>query len=221
MMDATLLFEVGSQITLERELDKQSIKYRTRVIGWLDQSWLILELPMLNGAYVNWPSGTSVIGKFQHSGDILNFRTMLIKVIHHPIPLMFLDFPLRIESATTREFQRIQTYLMCSIYAFGDPKQPQKAAAVESEVAGNAVVLDFSRGGGQIEIWGDFEPVAIGQQVGLDLMLPNGESVDGLVVEIRNLRIESNRRVVGVQFMGVNPQPLNIIERFFDKYSSL
>lgn len=221
MINATI-FEVGLQVTIEKELDKQDIKYKSHIVGWKNDSYMLFELPFVNGDYSQWKSGTSIIVKFINRGRVYMFRSTLIKSTHQPVPLIFSKFPVKVEDGTTRKHERIQTYLISDLYPLTEELEQKKFDFIDEEnFIGNAVLLDFSRGGGLIEIRNNLTNFSINEKIGMNVTLPSGVYIDKLIVEIRNIRIEAGKKLAGIKFLKLNPDALKEITDFFEKYNTL
>ncbi len=217
-MTKSVLFKVGTPVFLEKEFSNSKIKYETKVLGWSDDSFLFTELPFINGTYPTWNSGTSFTGKFISNDTAYIFRTTLIKIIHQPLPLAFFNFPMEILKDKTRKHDRIQTFLKGKTYPLDKELNPRDLDFISEEDKENSIILNLSRRGGLVEIPKGFSAFSFGENVGLDFMLPNGESVEKLICQVRNIRIEAKKKVLGLEFVEKNMSEINKIDSFFDKY---
>ncbi len=220
MIDSSIL-EIGLPITITKDFDTRNINYKTKIIGGQRDIYLILELPQLNGQLINWPSGTSCTVSFVLSQIPYQFKTIFIKSVHIPYPIMFIKFPQKIENATTREYERIQTYIDADLYPLDDKLQKRGIDIIgEEHFKKNAVLRDFSCGGGLIEVKNIYTSFSVGEKIGLFFLLPNGETVENLVCDVRNIRIESGKKLAGIKFTDLNSAALKKVTDFLEECSA-
>lgn len=221
MIDFTIM-EVGVPLFIEKELDRKGIKFKSRIVGWVKDSYFLAELPSVNSAYVNWNTGTICVIRFVSKGKAYFFTTTVMKSLHQPIPLLVFSFPKKIDVEVSREYNRIQTYLPCDLYSLTDSLEKRSFDFIGDEnFINNAVLLDFSSGGGLVELKNNLVNFYVNEKVGMDMVLPNGEKIEKLVIEIRNIRLENGKKLAGIQFLDANKKPLKKIKQFFDKYGTL
>ena len=219
-MSTSTVFDVGMHLTLEKEFDKNNMKHKTQLLGWKEDGYIMVELPKVNGIYTDWKSGTSCLLKFINKGSIFQFKSTLIKTLLSPAPIMFLRFPKKIENATTRKQDRIQTYLICDTFSLDENLKKKKFDLIDDEnFEKNAVLLDFSADGGLVELKNNLISFAIGEKIGMTFTMPSNVIVDTVVCELRNIRIESGRKLLGLRFLNDSPEPIKQIKQFFEKYN--
>ncbi len=203
-------FEVGMELVFAKDLDSRAIPYRSKLVGWKPDSYLIVELPVLNATVPHWDSGVGLSAKFTSGTSVFNFHTTLLKSINFPAPLMFLKFPKKIESASTRAFDRIQTHIEAKIHpVMRDPVTPH-----------SAVLLDLSTGGGLFEIESNRHLPAVGSLASISFTLPDGSEVNELLGEIRNIRIGNGAKLLGIKFVEKNPEPVAVLRNFFEEFTN-
>ncbi len=224
MEETNSVLEVGLQVFIESVYDNKHIKHKTKVLGWHTTNFIMITLPMINGAAVRWEMGTPCIIKFLSEGNVYAFQTNLLKVVYQPEPLLFLKYPNEIENVTIRKFDRIQTFIICEIYTLKDEvtviqMDNDDDATAESD-PNHAILLDLSSGGGLINITDvkNEEIVQLYALVGLDFTLPDGTKIRGLVAEIRNIREDMGKKLAGIKFVDKNLTALGAIKDFFDKH---
>jgi len=216
----TNIFEVDLQLTIEKEFDKKQIKHKTKLLGWKEDSYMILEVPTINGMLLNWKSGTSCVVKFINKGSVYRFQTTVVKLLHNPIPVIFVKYPKAIDNATTRKHDRIQTYLICDTFPLDENLEIKTFDFIDKEsFEKSAVLLDFSIEGGLVEIKSNLVSLSVGERVSLSFTMPNNIAIDKLVTEIRNIRIESGRKLMGLRFLELNQEPFDHIKDFFEVYT--
>ncbi len=226
------VLEISIPVFVEKQYDSKHLKYKTKVLGWDEKRFLILNLPSLNSSYLRWEVGTPCFVKFVNKGNVFAFEAHLLKTIFQPKPLMFLSYPTVIENVTLRKYERIQTYIICDIKPFGEEQNSSAKFVIdddddifelekkEKELSDKGVLLDLSKGGGQIEILSHNHELKVDDVVAIDFSLPTGEPVQNLAIEIKNIRTDEEKTTVGARFLQTNQEAYNQITEFFNKYIS-
>jgi len=88
----------------------------------------------------------------------------------------------------------------------------------EDSFKNSGILLDFSSGGGLIELKNSMISLGVGKRIAISFTLPNGTHIKELIVEVRNIRIEAGRKMVGLRFTDIDPVPNKVIEDFFTNY---
>jgi len=221
MKDIVSIFDVSVQVFIEKSGDPKQVRYKSKILGWHENSFVLLTLPTLNGTPVTWKPGTSTIVKFIHKGNVYAFKSKTIKHQYQPTPIIFLKFPDDIENVSLRKSKRIQTHLACSLFplihtiTMDDDDEND-----ENEHESNATTIDLSSEGALIEFHQDHSQFIIGDRLGLNIDLPDGTYIDGLISELRNIRIDSGKKLIGVKFLDTNKDAFDSLAAFFRKYFS-
>ncbi len=218
MTESNNILDIELPVFLEKEFDDRHVKYRSKVLGWSDGNFVMLALPSINGAILRWDPGTPCIVKFINKGSVYAFQSVMVKIIFQPYPLMFLKYPAEIENITIRQHERIQTYLICDMYRDGAVIVMDDDAE-QTDYRQNVVLLDLSPGGGLVEVIKETPGVSEpGSSVLIDFILPNGIKIVRLKAEIKNVRIDSGKRLLGIKFSDMDSPQIMLINEFFNKY---
>jgi len=204
------ILDVGLVIFIQPKGSPKNIRYKTAVVGWKTDYLVIIDMPILNGAYVNLVEGSSCIVRYIRCGDAYGFETKVIKNINDArLPLIYLSYPKSVEKISLRQHPRIQTRI---------PVQIEVAVEEEKrrEVRGN--ILDLSVGGCLLEIEG-----AASQKVDLDInqrlklvftLKNSAECVVEIFAMIKRVQKTPNNIMAGAQFVDLSPDNFEKIRHF-------
>ncbi|GAB6057798.1 flagellar brake protein [Desulfonatronum parangueonense] len=102
--------EVGMKVMVE--LPGMKDKLHTRFVGYINKRCVITMIPVVpevnrSMLYEHLYKGNSMTVRFIKSGSVLGFATVIQHVSFSPFPLLFLEFPDRIESYNLRKDSRV------------------------------------------------------------------------------------------------------------------
>ncbi len=212
------ILEVDLQVFIEKVGDTKHLKYKSRIMGWQRDQLVIVSVPTLNGATVNWKTGQNCLVKFISQGNIFAFQSTLIKTIFQPLPIFFLRYPSQIENVTLRKHSRIQTFIICKVYPLKGTITLEEEQCEMEMKPDKAVMLDLSPEGALLEFSSPVVSLLTGDTILLDFTLPNGSPLRHLPAKVRNIREDDTGGKVGVQFSTKDPEQRNRIENFFKNH---
>ncbi|WP_161946149.1 flagellar brake protein [Desulfonatronum thiosulfatophilum] len=102
--------EVGMKVMVE--LPGMKDKLHTRFVGYINKRCVITTIPLVpevnrSMLYEHLYKGNAMTVRFIKSGSVLGFATLIQHVSFSPFPLLFLEFPDKIESFNLRKDSRV------------------------------------------------------------------------------------------------------------------
>jgi len=199
--------DVGLLIFLQAKGINKDIRYRSSILGWKHGVTIIVEMPLLNGAYVSLTSGCECIVRYIYNETAYGFETVVLKSLHDSnLPLLYLAYPQKVEKIGLRRHQRVEMYLPVHIEIQGESHI--------QELEGN--ILDLSVGGCLFEVHSqvDFN-LKLETKIIISFSLPNDEQylirVHSIIKRVHSIK---NSTKVGTQFIDLSPDALAKIHNF-------
>lgn len=127
-------FEVNKNVVLEHPGTGQ--RSVCHMIGAHDPSYLLVEMPMVQGRPLFMTTQDKCIVRFINEGNIFGFRASIIKIIIEPFPMLILRYPEHYEEVVIRRNTRVD----CSLPA-------QLATASRKAPLLECTICDMSAGG--------------------------------------------------------------------------
>jgi len=139
---------LGRPIVLERRVGRAQRKARSTIIGVKGPSYLIVDLPFVNGRPIPGPDDKQCIVRLVSEGSAIGFRAKVARTYLEPFPMAILLYPPEFQEVPVRQTERVS----CSIVAtlMPDVETPagsevqRAAAAQESPPAPEAKKADSS-----------------------------------------------------------------------------
>lgn len=199
--------DIGLVVFLQAKGAHKNIRYKSSVVGWKPPRVVIIDMPVLNGAYINLASGCTCVVSYILRGNAYGFETKVIKNINDPnFPLIYLAYPQRIEKIALRKHKRVETSIPIHI----DQQVDQGVRMAEGDI------LDLSIGGCMFEIsTQDSLNLKLEDCITISFSLPNNEGPK-MVVQSLVKRIQTVREgcKVGVQFIELSSDIIAKIHDF-------
>ena len=190
--------------------------FRSTLIGMEQDAYIIVKLPPMPDIPSKLFQKNHIVVRYFHDGNAYGFRSTLTGLVKEPYRLHFLAYPDSVESLNLRKSQRH----ICLIPAHIGIKTLEGG---KMDLRG--VISDISVGGCSFECTdngdGMGEGVAIGRVVRIFFRFPNEEAWRTILAEIRTLRSDRNKVVLGLQYQ-IDPHhetevdTLGIIQAFID-----
>ncbi|MEW5817780.1 MAG: flagellar brake protein, partial [Spirochaetota bacterium] len=203
------ILDVGLVIFIQPKGNPKIIRYKSAVVGWKTDHLVIIEMPVLNGVYVNLADGCTCIVRYIYCGNAYGFETKVLRNINDTkLPLIYLSYPKSVEKISLRRYHRIQT---------------QIPAFIEVPVEGNirrleGNILDLSVGGCLLDMNGQEDKAVsldIDIRVKISFTLANsGEQVEGILAVVKRVQKTQDNMMAGVQFIDLSPDMLTKISSF-------
>ncbi|MEW5800579.1 MAG: flagellar brake protein [bacterium] len=197
------ILDVGLVIIIQPKGSLKNIRYKSSIIGWKTDQLILIDMPILNGAYVNLTDGCTCIVRYIHCGSACGFETKVLKNINDTrLPMIYLSYPKTIERISLRKYNRIQTLIPARIEVKG------RGSVQELE----GIIVDLSVGGCLLDIQDSKEVnLDIENKIKLSFALANtGEQVEGIFVTIKRVQKVRGSTMAGVQFVDL---PSDVFEK--------
>lgn len=95
------MFPVGSPIQIIGYIDKR--KLNSRILGWADAEFVIIEHPMVQGELAMLPKDAAVVCRGKVDGHSYAFKSRVLHVMTQPFNYLFLVYPHNIQELGTEE----------------------------------------------------------------------------------------------------------------------
>lgn len=116
---ATADFDMSVGIKLSMEVRGIDEKLVSPLVGFSRGKYVVTQLPSLAESnkevlFQHLYAGNPVTVRYLEAGAVFGFRSEIIKYLFSPFPLLFLTFPVRVESFNLRRHKRISCLLPVS-----------------------------------------------------------------------------------------------------------
>ena len=204
----------GSQVDLQFS-QPGSLRIRTSLVGYEKNRYLVLKLPqqVVEGGYKDmFTEGNMVVVRCLLEGDLgecIAFRAMIKTVSHHPVHLLFLEYPQQIENRSLRAKQRIRAFIPAYI------SPVEQGALPENFSLYNGFVIDISPCGCRFSMKLHADANQIDKvSVMMELLVPGEEQRIQIPGEIMNCHIELQELSLGIKFELPERQVAKMLQRF-------
>jgi c-di-GMP-binding flagellar brake protein YcgR len=191
---------VGLMVQMELFHAGQTQRLQTKVVGWRDGHYLIVDTPLIDGKRVMHQFGKNVVIRYVLGGVIFGFATRLTGVQQNADFLWFLSFPEDAEARDLRRRPRVDTFL------FADSGGGERWKIINVSENGALVVAD--------------RIATTGEAVNLSFTLPNGVLIKDIAGKVRRTESRSQGVALGVEFDETEQQQRRLIAQFADAYFS-
>ena len=109
--------------TLKLQIHGTDARLTSELIGVEEDKYLIIKMPPIPsvGTVSNLLyKGNTVIVRYMHRGTLFGFKSRVYHVIIHPVKLIFLEYPKKIEDYNLRAHRRVDCYLPASVGVGGN-----------------------------------------------------------------------------------------------------
>ena len=197
--------ELGTQ--LEIEIEGVPTRFKSSLVGVEPDEYLIIKEPeaalyeiLRNKLF----RGNQIVVRYLCKGTLFGFQSQLVQVTSTPIRLLFVEYPKTIEVYDLRSHERIDCFFPAKIKIKDEEK--------------NGAILDISEGGCRCVIKsseGEKLPsVQIDERITLRCQFPGTESEQVVSGEVRNVGMDKQKAVLGIQFHEIAPGLQNIIAQY-------
>lgn len=134
--------DVGAKMSME--LDGLDYKLASSVVGFVKGKFLVTSIPLASGVnrqqlLQHLYNGNGVTVRYLRDGSVMGFKSVILQVLFSPFPLLFLEYPLRVESVNLRKFPRIN----CFFPAMAHIKEERRASFISNvSQAGCCLFID-------------------------------------------------------------------------------
>lgn len=155
-----------------------------------DSSFFIADAPRDN-ATAGFVNNAPLTVKFLNSGKVYAFTTALVRVHNQP-PVLVLEYPDKLKCCNLRGSERIS--IVSPARVFQDRESNNQVGAV----------LDISDRGARLGL-NTVIGISLGTTLYLSFVLPNGVAISQLAAVVRNIRDESGKYLLGINFLADAP----------------
>ena len=128
------MLPIGLDIQIIGFLDKR--KLRSRVIGWVEGEYIIIEHPMAQGEPVLLPKDAAVICRGLSEGRLYGFKSHVLHTMTKPFPYLFLVYPREIEVHSARKGAGVDVDIVVSVVLSKEDvdSPPEGAEKIEGKI---------------------------------------------------------------------------------------
>lgn len=207
-----LKIDVGT--LLQIEIDGVTSRFKSELIGMSTNEYLLAKLPQIVDQdfeeRCNERRGSITITRYLYRGTVFGFKSKFIGIISHPIKILIVEYPKKIEECNLRKHKRLSCLL------------PAKVKL--NNTVFDVSILDISQAGCQIMV---IDPVILNSNLLSSLSVGNSifpimMNLPGInenfVVNgvIKSLRNESNKVGIGTEFHKLDEHSISIINQFIN-----
>jgi len=187
-------FEVAVGVKMSLDIRGIDEKLTSVLVGYCRGKYVVSQLPSLAESnkevlFQHLYAGNPITVRYLDAGAVFGFRCEIIKYLFSPFPLLFLTFPLRVESFNLRRHKRISCLL------------PVSVCVGETSYSGLMTDLSLSGCGVGLSIMRKYQP-AIGVDDEVRLSCPlfgeNGDST--LNCQIKRAAADAGKLELGLKF---------------------
>ena len=190
-----LFIELGTSLRIETP-DKK-IVLSGKLVGMMVGEFLIIDIFGTKSDKLPFTKDDPVLVKYINFEDIFNFSSKVLRVIHQPGMLVFLQYPEKVESGNIRSHRRVDCFL--PIYARIGDLQAQ-GIAVNISAEGCLCMIDHSGP------WKDTTHREI------ELLFSYGDlETLSIIGEIRTQQIQECKVKLSVRFNEVDPYSQSVL----------
>lgn len=188
---------VGIEIFIQKELIRR--KFCSKIIGWDLPNFIMMELPSVNGVYVDFSRSEIIVARYLFNGTAYGFKSTVIDLVKKPKPLLFVEFPETIEEVSLRKSPRYEVEILC------------KLAMRNGEGEVNGLMMNLSKGGCGVHISREKEfpeDLGIGEIVYISFLLPPKLEIERCTAYIKRIH-RSDYIELGLEFDTVDQRNLD------------
>ncbi len=195
--------ELDFGIPIQAEIGDK--KYTSILRGFIDDKFVISDLPSSGGAPMIIPQGLQVIMgvRYLHEAIAYGFRTILFNSYAHPLPVCVWRYPQQIEQFSVRTSKRVRTAAISVLTtAMGRQAGP---------------LVDLSDGGCMVVV-GSSAGMAQESELTMKVKFSTGEWFDGVTCIVKSIREKSNSQLISMAFSQEAPGVKKLQEYYNDSF---
>ena len=182
----------------------RSEKYQVALRGWVEDEYLIVDYPQLQGNIVKIAPLTGCSLSFTSDGTYFDFKTLVLYAVAHPVRLMVLEYP---KSFTTYKLRKNNRHKANFPFSFS-----VESGASEKVLTGT--IRDLSLSGALVT---HSQRLTKGDDISLTVNLNFGE-LSNVKAQVRNVRKNPGSKtqpfVTGLEFSKLSPAQDKILREF-------
>ncbi len=201
-------------VQLEMPLGKEVViripnvdqSYKGKIVGYDPYDYLIAHVRLPSKVRQELTFGGELILKYVHKGSVYGFKAAVMNAISSPVSLIFFEYPAVIEKIALRRTSRSN----CNIDGL--------LQTLENEY--ECMVINVSETGCKISARAgtrdDLARTKVGETMVVSMTLGHFGTLK-LPIAIRNLSLEKGILSMGAQFLDINKNEVEIINKYLEK----
>jgi c-di-GMP-binding flagellar brake protein YcgR len=195
--------EPGSRLLISTAELKE--KMQSELIGLSPFEFLLIRMPLISGMYEKFHEGKNLVVRYISKGTIFAFNGSVITSVRKPTPLLFIDYPKRVEMIELRQEERNGCHIQGNCHC--------RIGVVET------VIVDISLGGCKTAVKKNLKgihDVKAEDLVVMNFFLNGDEEETTVSGIIKNITIEGDAMYWGVKFSEVGAEAEERINAYID-----
>lgn len=193
-----ILIEVGFILNITEKVSQQ--RFRAKVIGIYDHSFLIIEL-FDSEVHVKLTKEQAVVIRYFHEGLAYGFESMIVEIDNYHDDIFFIKYPYNIEKFNVRDVPRVPC-LLPAVFEINNEKI-------------NGSVVDLSIKGCKFTSseFSNYEKTVnlIHQKAKIWFLFPGFQESVAVLCEIKNIEVLKNLVTIGIMFTDSESKLLPLI----------
>jgi Flagellar protein YcgR len=199
------ILKVGALVFLFIGAGAAERKHPTRLVGYKEGRFLLVDLPSDGGRAVPLAEGERVVLRYVLDGEVFGLRTSVRRLQYQPDPLLFLDFPTEIENVPLRTAPRVPVRLPAVVSWLPAGRPPSGLAF--------GFIRDLTPQGGLLEMTLPEGGKPVGRSLHLTFALGRTEEVRVNAV-VQNHALDGATHRMGVAFRWTDPDERDRVVTF-------
>ncbi len=206
-----LSLDMGERVSVEFEGIESPLS--SAMVGMIPDNHLVLTIPDHFSVTQTQPEEKSgVLVKYLHMGSLCLFKSVILRVIHHPTHLLFLSYPYLIHYQELRKAKRVAVFIPCLL-------------SLLNETHFHGALIDLSYSGGLCQIMTKesehLPDVQIGEEVSIGCHLPGLKDDQQFSGIVRNIQKNVQEAKLGIEFHHLSTSIENTIKHYLDSIESI
>jgi len=199
------ILKVGALVFLFTGAGAAERKYPTRLLGFKEGRFLLVDLPSDGSRTVPVAEGDRVVLRYVLDGEVFGLRASVRRIQFQPDPLLFLDFPTEIENVPLRSQPRVPVRLP-AVVSWLPGRRPPSGLAF-------GFLRDLTPQGGLLEMTLPEGGEPVGRSLHLTFVLGRSEEVRVNAVVQNHVQDGATHRM-GVAFRWTDPDERDRVVTF-------
>ena len=144
---ADMRLRVGDRLQLEPPANVSTERHMVKLIGWVENSSLLVTTPMVGGLRVPLREGDKVVIRIFANQNAFAFNTDILHAAKIPFDHLHLWFPTHIQGAVIRKSPRIKMRMI----ATATPLSADSATPTEQDMRSSAIISNISADGALLQ----------------------------------------------------------------------
>jgi c-di-GMP-binding flagellar brake protein YcgR len=123
---------LGRSTVLERRVGKVQRRAKSTIIGVREPSYLIVDLPFVNGRPIPAPDDKQCIVRLVSEGSAIGFRAKVARTYLEPFPMAILLYPPEFQEVPVRQADRVACSIVATLMPVVDTPAGTEAQRAEA-----------------------------------------------------------------------------------------